>query len=155
VAPSDHLGVLEHLRTTGRDLVSLISGVDDSHLHRSPGEAEWSATQVISHLADAELVYGTRMRLIVTEPTPHLAAYDENAWVERFSELDDDPRATLARWRALRDSNVRILESLEPAEWQLFGIHAETGRMTVDTIAERMVAHDKNHLDQIRRALAG
>jgi hypothetical protein len=135
--------------------VSLISGVDDLHLRRSPGEAEWSATQIISHLADAELVYGTRMRMIVTEPTPPLAAYDENAWVERFSVLDDDPRATLARWRALRDANVRVLESLEPAEWARFGIHAERGRMTVDAIAGLMVAHDKNHLDQIRKALAG
>src|SRR5688500_10372870 len=34
----DRLSSLEHLRTTGRDLVSLVSGVSDDHLTRTPAE---------------------------------------------------------------------------------------------------------------------
>jgi hypothetical protein len=151
----DRLSSLEHLRSTGRDLVSLLSGVSDDHLTRSPSEEEWSATEVISHLADAELVYANRLRLVVAQDRPRLPWYDEQEWVARFGQLDEDARVTLARWRALRDSNVRLLEALVDAEWERAGIHDTDGLITVETIARRMVAHDRTHLDQIRAALSG
>jgi hypothetical protein len=150
----DRLGALERLRTTGRDLVSLLSGASDDHLARRPSEAEWSAAEVISHLGDAELVYATRLRLIVAQDLPRLSWYDEEAWVERFGPLDEDTRATMARWRALRDNNVRLLESLAEEEWARSGMHESEGRLTVEAIVKRMVAHDRNHLDQIRAALS-
>ncbi|MEY2567538.1 MAG: hypothetical protein QOE35_2067 [Actinomycetota bacterium] len=152
---SEHrLDSLEQLRSTGRDLVSLLSGVSDDHLARRPEEAEWSAREIISHLADAELTYAMRLRLIVAQDRPRLTWYDEEAWVERFGPLDEDARNTLARWRALRDSNTRLFESLEGAEWERAGIHDTDGLLTVDAIAKRMVAHDRTHLDQIRAALS-
>lgn len=151
---SERLRALEQLRTTGRDLVSLVSGVSDDHLSRRPDEAEWSAREVISHLADAELVYAMRVRLIVAQERPRLTWYDEEAWVERFGPLDEDARTTLARWRALRDANVRVLESLAEEEWERAGIHDSDGLLTVDAIAKRMVTHDRTHLDQMRSALS-
>ena len=151
----DRLSALEHVRATGRDLVSLVSGVGDDHLERRPAEGEWSARDVIGHLADAELAYSMRLRLIVAQDRPRLTWYDEEAWVERFGALDEDGRVTLARWRALRDANVRLLESLADEEWERGGIHDTDGMLTVETIAKRMVAHDRTHLDQIRTALSG
>ena len=155
MATTDHLGQLEQVRATGRDLVSLVSGVSDDHLERRPDEGEWSAREVIGHLADAELAYAMRLRLVVAQDRPHLTWYDEEAWVERFGPLDEDARVTLARWRALRDANVRLFESLADEEWARGGIHDTDGLLTVETIAKRMVAHDRNHLDQIRSALSG
>jgi uncharacterized damage-inducible protein DinB len=151
----DRLNALEHVRATARDLVSLVSGVNDDHLERRPAEGEWSAREVIGHLADAELAYAMRLRLIVAQDRPHLTWYDEEAWVERFGPLDEDARVSLARWRALRDANVRLFESLEAEEWLRGGIHDTDGMLTVETIAKRMVTHDRTHLDQIRKALAG
>jgi len=151
---SDRLGSLEQLRGTGRDLVSLLSGVSDDHLARRPDEAEWSAREVISHLSDAELTYAMRLRLVVAQERPRLTWYDEEAWVERFGGLDEDARNTLSRWRALRDNNVRLLESLATEEWERAGIHDTDGLLTVEAIAKRMVAHDRTHLDQIRSALS-
>ncbi len=151
----DRLTVLEHVRATGRDLVSLVSGVSDEHLARRPAEGEWSARDVIGHLADAELVYAIRLRLIVAQDRPRLTWYDEEAWVERFGPLDEDARVSLARWRGLRDANGRLLESLAEEEWLRGGIHDTDGMLTVEAIAKRMVAHDRTHLDQIRTALAG
>lgn len=154
MAAGDRLTSLEHVRATGRDLVSLVSGVSDDQLERRPAEGEWSARDVIGHLADAELVYSMRLRLIVAQDRPRLTWYDEEAWVERFGPLDEDARVTLARWRALRDANVRLLESLADEEWERGGIHDSDGMLSVETIAKRMVTHDRTHLDQIRTALS-
>jgi uncharacterized damage-inducible protein DinB len=154
MATTDHLAQLEQVRATGRDLVSLVSGASDDHLERRPDEGEWSAREVIGHLADAELAYAMRLRLVVAQDRPKLTWYDEGAWVERFGPLDEDARVALTRWRTLRDANVRLLESLAEEEWQRAGIHDTDGLLTVETILKRMVTHDRTHLDQIRAALA-
>jgi hypothetical protein len=152
---SPHTEVLERLRSTVRDLVSLTTTVPDVRLSRAPQRGEWSPAQVIAHLADAELVYGFRLRKVVTEPYPHLAAFDENAWADRFSSIEEDPRDALARWRVLRESNLRIFDSLVDDEWERTGMHAERGEMSTADIAELLADHDRNHLDQIRKSLAG
>lgn len=151
----DHHRVCERLKATTRDLVALTTNVPAIRLRRPPGVGEWSAAMVIAHLADAEMAYGVRLRRAVTEPRPFLPAYDENAWVERFASLDPDPKDALNRWRVLREANIRIFVSLEDSEWKQVGMHAERGEQTVEQMATLMADHDRNHLDQIRKALAG
>ena len=147
---------LERLKSTPRELVALVGTAKAEAMHRSPGRDadDWSPATVLSHLADAELVYSVRIRMALTADRPYLAAYDEQAWVRRFAELDADPKETLVRWRALRDANLRLLDSLEPGEWKLSGLHAERGEVSVAHIADLMVNHDRDHLRQIREGLS-
>ncbi|HZQ27915.1 MAG TPA: DinB family protein [Acidimicrobiales bacterium] len=152
---SEHAASLDRLRATARDLVSLTSSADRARLHRAPGPREWSAAQVVGHLADAELVYAVRFRQMIVEDRPHLAAFDEDAWAQRFALLDDELKDTVARWRALRDSTLRLLDSLEDADWRRAGVHAERGELNVRQMAALLADHDRSHLDQIRHALAG
>ncbi|MDQ1402134.1 MAG: hypothetical protein QOG03_450 [Actinomycetota bacterium] len=152
---SSHADVLERLRATVRDLVSLTTTLSAAQMRKAAAPREWSPAQVVAHLADAELVYGFRLRKVVTEPYPHLAAFDENAWADRFALIDEEPKDALARWRVLRESNLRIFDSLVDDEWERTGMHAERGEMSTADIAELLADHDRNHLDQIRKSLAG
>src|SRR5688500_20126378 len=125
--PADVSAHLQRLRTTGRDLMSLVSSAEPANLRREPAPDEWSAATVVGHLADAELVYGVRLRLIVAEDRPVLTAFDEEAWADRFAEVDDDPRETLARWRALRDSNLRRLAAWAAGDREPTAVHQQKG----------------------------
>ncbi len=145
---------LDRLKGTPRELVALLTTARSEALRRQPDDGEWSPATVVAHLADAELVYSVRIRMAVTADRPYLAGFDENAWVRRFAELETDPKESLARWRALRDANLRVLASLEPDEWKLTGMHAERGEMSVTQIADLLVQHDRAHLAQIRAGLA-
>lgn len=145
---------LERLKGTPRELVALLATARNEAMHRQPADDEWSPATVVAHLADAELVYSVRIRMAVTADRPYLAGFDENAWVRRFAELETDAKESLARWRSLRDANLRVLASLEPDEWKLTGMHAERGEMSVTQIADLLVQHDRAHLAQIRAGLA-
>ncbi len=145
---------LERLKGTARELVALLGAANSDAVHRSPAEGEWSPATVVSHLADAELVYSVRIRMAVTADRPYLPSFDENAWVRRFAELASDPKESLARWRSLREANVQVLEALEPDEWKLSALHAERGEVTVTQIADLLVQHDRAHLAQIRAGMA-
>ena len=79
---------VDRLRVTVRDLLSLVSGASPTQLTRAPAAEEWSPAQVVNHLADAEMVYGVRLRMILTDDHPALAAYDEEQWANRFGSLD-------------------------------------------------------------------
>ncbi|HEV7887963.1 MAG TPA: DinB family protein [Acidimicrobiales bacterium] len=151
---TEHATLLERLKATARDLVSLTSGVARAQMERRPGPREWSANMVVAHLADAELVYGFRLKTILIEDRPHISPYDENAWTERFTRVDEDVKDTLGRWRVLREHNVRLLESLEEPEWRRAGVHAQRGEMTVRQVVAMMAEHDRGHLDQLRRAVS-
>lgn len=145
---------LDRLKGTPRELVALLGTARTEVLQRPPADGEWSPATVVAHLADAELVYSVRIRMAVTADRPYLAGFDENAWVRRFAELETDAKESLARWRTLRDANLRLLASLEPDEWKLTGMHAERGEMSVTQIADLLVQHDHAHLAQIRAGLA-
>ncbi|MGH9149176.1 MAG: DinB family protein [Acidimicrobiales bacterium] len=150
----DQAAAIGRLRATARELVALTASVSGVALAQVPGPGEWSAAAVMAHLADTELMYSVRLRIVLTSERPYLVAFDEEAWTERFGGLDGDPKVALARWRPLREANVKLFESLDEPEWARVGVHAERGPMTVGGIAALLVDHDRQHLDQIRRALA-
>lgn len=155
MAPPDPRAVVDRLKATARDLVALMSGASNDQLARSPGGGEWPPATVVSHLADDELVYSVYFRMVLAGDRPYLAGYDQEAWVRRLSELEPDAKASLARWRALRDANLRLLESLDTDEWKLSGLHAVRGEESLVQLAHVLANHDREHLDQIRRGLAG
>ncbi|MGH9154050.1 MAG: DinB family protein [Acidimicrobiales bacterium] len=153
--PAGASAALHRLKATALDLVSLVSGADPVPLRRSPAPGEWSAAVVVAHLADAELVYGVRARMILTVDRPFLPAFPQEAWAARFAGLDADVRDALHRWRALRDANLRLFASAADEEWEREGVHQERGPITLAALAGAMASHDRAHLDQIRAALAG
>jgi uncharacterized damage-inducible protein DinB len=138
---------LDVLRSTLEGLPLAVSGVaraDDE----APQRGGWSLREVVAHLADAELVYGVRLRLLVGTDDPHLEGYDQERWAQRFARLETVTTA-LERWRVQREANLRLLGSLSEAEWARTGLHAERGVESVDDQLIRMCEHDNGHLRQL------
>ncbi|MEY2473939.1 MAG: hypothetical protein QOK28_3268 [Actinomycetota bacterium] len=106
-----------------------------------------------AHLADAEMVYSVRIRMMLTDDNPTLVGYDQDAWAARLSMCDLDLAGSVNRFRMLRDANLRLYESLEEAEWSRVGTHEEQGLVTIKGTVETLVGHDRSHLDQIRKLL--
>lgn len=151
-APSSSV---ERLKATVLDLVSLVTGADPARLTAEPAPGEWSAAIVLAHLADVEMVYGLRLRMVLTADRPWLAAILEGEWADRLAHLEPAAKDSLQRWRVQRDANLRVLGSVTDGEWLREGVHQERGTVTVADLARIWVEHDQAHLGQIRRALAG
>ncbi len=135
------------------DLVALTANRAARELNHTPQRGEWSAAEVAAHMADAELVYSVRVRMVLTDDNPTLVGYDEQAWASRLHMCDADTAGSVERFRLLRDANLRLYETLEDAEWSRVGTHVERGEMSITDIVELMISHDRTHLDQIRKLL--
>ena len=138
---------LDVLRGTLETLPVAVSQVGSAEAAPRPGQ--WSLRHVLAHLADAELVYGVRLRLLVGTQHPHLEGYDQERWAERFTDLETIESA-LERWRVQREANLRLLDSLTEGEWSRTGTHVERGVESVEDQLVRMSDHDTGHLRQVQ-----
>lgn len=140
------------LRSTVKDLVALTANRTPRDLAHAP-KGEWSAAQVAAHIADNEIVYAVRVRMILTDENPLLVGFDEQAWSARLTMSDVNVAGSIERFRVMRDANIRLFDSLEPAEWSRAGTHADKGELTLADIVDLLIAHDRTYLDAIRKLL--
>jgi hypothetical protein len=136
---------------TAKKLARAIKGVPTSKLRKRPAPDKWSVSEIVAHLADAEIAIGWRMRLILGAPGTPISAFDQDAWVTSLHYEKRDPRKSVEQFRVLRDANLALLKSLKPEQWKHYGMHSERGQETIEHIVRLIAGHDLNHLQQIER----
>jgi hypothetical protein len=143
-------------KATPTQLEGRLRDVAPEELIRRPAPEKWSIAEIVAHLADAELAMGWRLRNILANPGVALTWWDEAAWAERLGYVQQDASVSAGVFRALRESNLRLLESIPRARWvEYYGVHEVRGRQTVEEFVRMEAAHDLNHLRQIDRILDG
>lgn len=138
---------------TPKKIARLIESASPSKLCKRPVPGKWSVAEIIAHLADAEIVVGWRVRLILGAPGTPIQAFDQDSWVAALHYDKRNPRESLAQLRALREANLALYKSLSAEQWKHYGMHSERGQESVEHIVRLMAGHDLNHLRQIEQIL--
>jgi hypothetical protein len=140
VAQEEQLSVLE----------KEIAGLDEAVLRRPEKPGKWSILQVIQHLADTELVYRYRMRLVLAQPGAEILGIDQDLWANELYkdvELED----ALEQLRVLRKANLKMLRSLSDEQMDRYGLRNERGPESVRKMMQMIAGHDLLHRNQIKR----
>lgn len=135
-------------------LDAALAGVTDDELDRRPPSGEWTAREIVHHLADSESMAYIRLRRLIAEDDPQIAGYDEPEWARRL-HYDRPIASSLAVVRAVRAASLDLLGSLTPAEWARTGTHSESGAYSVERWLAIYSEHTHEHADQIARARRG
>ena len=138
---------------TPQKLARLLKGVPKSRLRKRPEPAKWSAHEIMIHLADTEIVYGSRVRLILGQPGVTVIGFDQDVWVTSLSYGKRSAATALEQFTAMRKANIDLLKAVKPEQWKHFGMHSERGEESVETLVSMMAGHDINHMAQIERCL--
>jgi hypothetical protein len=128
--------------------------LDDRALRRQEAPGKWSVIEVIQHLADSDLVFGYRLRMILTEDSPLLQGYDQDAWARTFRYRDVKLDAALDQLGGVRAATLHVLRGLSPAQLERVGLHSERGPESAGFLLRLMGAHDLVHRRQIDRILS-
>jgi DinB superfamily len=150
---AEGLDPITSLATTPGRVGALIAGRTTGDLQRSPEPGRWSVAQIVSHLADVEIVIAYRVRMILSTPGGPIQAFDQDAWVASQHAHKSDAHASLALFAAIRAATVRLFGSLTDDELERFGMHAERGAESIRHIMRMTAGHDRNHLAQIERLI--
>jgi len=144
---------LSVLRRTPAELRQAIGERTPDELRRPERPGKWSALEVIQHLADSDLVWAYRMRLVLAEDRPRLTGYDQDLWARRLRYQDVDPDEALEQFAVLRKLNLRLLEGLDSTAFERVGIHSDRGEEQLDLMIRLYAGHDLVHLRQLARIL--
>jgi hypothetical protein len=151
---TDRAALFERYRSGMADLEDALADISETELDRPQGSGEWTARQIVHHLADGETMSYTRLRRLVADDDPLIQGYDEPTFARRLHY--DRPIATsLAVVAAVRASSLELMAAMTPADWAKSGTHSEIGPYTVDLWLEIYAGHVHDHADQIRRARRG
>lgn len=148
----DPLDVLER---TAEALREAAAGLTDAQLARPEAPGKWSVRQVIRHLADSEIVWAYRLRMVLAQDRPTLTGYDQDAWAARLRYEDSDVGESLSEFATLRRGNLRIVRSASTSELQRVGLHVERGEESLEHMIRLYAGHDLLHLRQIERIRGG
>jgi uncharacterized damage-inducible protein DinB len=147
---------MQRLTRTADELAAAIKGQSDAVLSRRPDATNWAAKEVVCHLRDAEESFGGRFEQILAMDTdPKLSGPNADRLAEERQYLRNDTAEALAAFRRRRQETLAVFAKLTPVQWDKGGLHPVRGRITLDGFLALMAWHDDNHLDQLKRALAG
>lgn len=145
--------VMAMQRDAVETLSHLIEGVTPAELQQRPSPEKWSVAEILAHLAEDELTSTWRYRQMLEYEGPELPGFDQELWAKIGNYATWDVGDALRMFELLRAANLRMAGRLTPEQWDRYGIHAERGKMTVRDLFRHMAAHDRNHIDQIKRIL--
>jgi len=147
--------MMAQMEKTPDEFVALIRGQNEAILAKRPDGKNWAAKEIICHMRDTDELFMSRFQAILTIDEPKFSPADADRWAEDRQYLRNDVQEALAAFRRRRGENLKILRGLKPEQWERAGIHATRGRETLRNWVTLMANHDINHLDQLKRALAG
>ncbi len=152
---ASHIGdraPLDVIAETPRRLEQLVDAIGRERVETPPAPGKWSARDIVSHLADAEVVFAFRLKQTLAQDHHVIQPFDQDLWAKSYPACD--VRLALAALSAVRAWNLALIESVNPADLSKPVTHPERGTMTFQTIVETMAGHDRNHIQQLE-AIAG
>jgi hypothetical protein len=152
----DLLGERDPLEVLGELIPWLddrVRGVTEVTLRRPEKPGKWSVIDVVQHLADSELVVAFRTRMVLSQESPVLQAYDQDRWASEFRYREVELSQALSQLRGLRSADLHLWSRLSPAQLKREGMHTERGAESVAQLIRLIAAHDLVHRQQIDRIL--
>lgn len=124
-------------------------------VRRTPDDAlravklgEWTAKEVIGHVADSADVFAERVRRCIEEERPALPAFDQDAVAAERKNNDADAMALSKRIQAAHGSIVRLLQ--RPGAAERLGVHAQHGAVTAGWLGAYQAKHSHEHVLELQ-----
>ena len=146
--------VLAALAAMPEDLGRTLSNHSREDLVQPSRDGGWGVIEVLCHLRDWDEIFAERFRATVEQERPFLPTFDDELWPIERDYRGQDPGKTFERFRHLRTDLVAFLTDLPLEAWQRPAEHGAYGEVTLHWMADHVCDHDREHLEQVRDALA-
>jgi len=132
------------------EVVAALEAISAAELDWKPAPREWSAREVVHHLADSEMIAAVRLRRMLVEDEAQILPYDPDD-LARSLRYSERPHAqALSLFQAVRAETAQLLATLAEGDWQRAAQHPRRGRYSVEQWLGDYGGHAHEHADQIR-----
>jgi uncharacterized damage-inducible protein DinB len=145
--------LLRCLDRTPRRIEQVVSAWPPEAFERSHAPGKWTARELLTHLAHAEIVFGNRLRFGLAEERYVVQPFDQDGWMRVEPRVDG--HAALAAYLGLRQLNLALCRSLTPEQRSRTFTHPEHGPVTVEWLMTFFAGHERHHLPQLEAIASG
>lgn len=144
---------------TYRELLDLLAATptqlkDAANQAGAPPAGEWSAAEVLAHMAATEQLWLELLNAMLRERDALLGPPSQLVTDTQARLMGQTVAENLAAYNALRGETISLMMGLSLTDWTKTATHHTSGEMRIDELVEIMVDHDSEHLAQLQ-ALAG
>lgn len=111
---------------------------------------EWTALQLIAHLADSAEIFAERVRRCIEEHEPAIASFDQDARMSEFVQAEADPMELSRRLLRAHQAIVQLMQ--RPGAPERIGTHTEWGRVPAAHFAAYQARHSHEHVTELAGA---
>jgi hypothetical protein len=141
--------IISELEATQRQLSALLESVAEDQ-DWQPDPKEWSFRYIAAHLATVDKdCFKDRVVRIAAGENPHFESYFNTGW--DFSRFD--LKNSLREWAVTRQEIFDFVRALPEEGWLLTGTHPRFGTITVLSVLQVMLGHDREHLEHLEQVL--
>ena len=139
--------LVRSLDRTAQRIEQLVSSWPDDAFERSHAPGKWTGRQLLTHLAQAELVFANRLRFALADDVYVIQPFDQDAWMR--VEPGVNGHAALAAYLGLRQMNLALCRSLTGEQRARTCTHPEHGPVSVEWVMTFFAGHERHHLPQL------
>jgi hypothetical protein len=111
---------------------------------------EWTALEIIGHVADAAEIFADRVRRCIDEDRPTVASYDPDVMAGERRNNERDPMELSRRLQAAHSRIVQLL--LRPGAAERPGRHSDWGEVDAGHFAAYQADHSHGHTSELAKA---
>ena len=138
------------IRELPRDLRQTLAELSETHLHMSYREGGWTVQQLVHHLADSHMNGYIRSKLAITETSPVIKPYSQDAWATTHENLNTAVEVSLKLLENLHERWANLFAGLTDADYQRNFIHPEIGPWALHEVLALYEWHGRHHLAHIQ-----
>lgn len=141
--------LLASLEQTPARIAAACRGWRPAAFDRSYAPGKWSGRVLLTHLAQMEMVFATRLRFALAQDGYAVQSFDQDPWMA--VERDADGPAALEAYLALRRLNLDVCRRLTAGERRRTCRHPDFGAIDVEWLMIQVAGHELHHLPQIEQ----
>lgn len=130
-------------------LARIVRTVEADRL-RAARFGEWTAVEVIGHIADSAEIFAERVRRCIEEDRPALASFDQDELAKERRNAERDPMDLSRRVSAAHAAIVRLL--MDERARARPGIHSEHGELDAGHFGAYQARHGHEHAVELSTA---
>jgi hypothetical protein len=111
---------------------------------------EWTAVEVIGHIADSAEIFAERVRRCIEEDRPALPSFDQDEIAKERRNAERDPMDLSRRVSAAHAAIVRLL--MDERARSRPGIHSEHGELDAGHFGAYQARHGHEHAVELATA---
>lgn len=148
VTPAMRAPAIDDIAALPQRMREAVRGLTQAQLDTPYRPGGWTVRQVVHHVADSHMNAFVRLKLALTEDTPTIKPYDQDAW-SALPDMRLPVDASLAILDGLHERWAVLLRTLGPDQFTRPFRHPELGLVTLDVHLQLYAWHSRHHVAHI------